>query len=97
MPPFCHSSDDPNPWLLIDLGKIREITKIVVWNRGDNWQDRIDGATIHLTRETSGAAPAWMARVSKPKDFLLSELGIWSEFLSCQARPFGRDQARIYT
>ncbi|MCB9280778.1 MAG: discoidin domain-containing protein [Lewinellaceae bacterium] len=41
-----HSQGESNPWLEIDLGKVRKIKRIKLWNRTDCCSDRLDNFTI---------------------------------------------------
>lgn len=43
-----HTNDGANPWWEADLGKTAPVEKIVVWNRTDCCQERIDGFQVHL-------------------------------------------------
>ena len=59
---LCHSgTSDKDPVLVIDYGKVTEITSIRVFNRQENVEttSRIDGATISITADTGGQDTAW--------------------------------------
>ncbi len=43
-----HTNQESNPWLEIDLGKDQPVERVVVWNRADGVQARLDGAIVSL-------------------------------------------------
>jgi hypothetical protein len=45
---FAHTTGQDQPWVQIDLGNDYPITKVVVYNRVDCCQDRINGAVIGI-------------------------------------------------
>ena len=54
---FCHSRNDGNPWLQIDLGEPTFISHVVVVNRINCCQDRIVGYSIGLFAGPDGTMP----------------------------------------
>ena len=57
---ICHSDpSDNDPVLVIDYGKMTEITSIRVFNRNDCCAERIDGATVSITADEDGRDVVW--------------------------------------
>lgn len=53
---ITHTGKQANPWWLLDLGGVvdmREIFKIVLWNRAGDWSFRLSHATVSLLDENS--------------------------------------------
>ena len=64
-PNFCASSPHgtyKDPVLVIDYGKVTEITSIRVYNRNDCCAERIDGATVSITADEDGRAVVWSSK-----------------------------------
>lgn len=43
-----HTNEEKDPWFVVDLGGVKDISTIKVFNRGDCCGDRINGATIEV-------------------------------------------------
>ncbi|KAL7505952.1 hypothetical protein ACHAXN_004087 [Cyclotella atomus] len=53
---ITHTNAEANPWWLVDLGGVvdlREIFKVVLWNRADAWGMRLSHATVTLLDQNS--------------------------------------------
>ena len=64
---LCHSgASDKDPVLVIDYGKMTEITSIRVFNRNDfgggQTAKRIDGATVSITADKDGRVVVWSSK-----------------------------------
>ena len=63
---ICHSDvSDKDPVLVIDYGKMVEITSIRVFNRnahGSGGSERIDGATVSITADKDGRDVVWSSK-----------------------------------
>ena len=46
-----HTKTEPNPWLVVDLGSIRNLDKIVVYNRCDIYAPRAHSLMIEVSRD----------------------------------------------
>ncbi|MBT3202193.1 MAG: PDZ domain-containing protein, partial [Phycisphaerales bacterium] len=46
---YTHTNQEQSPWLLLDMGDLREIDRIVVWNREDgNGYERMTGLLVEV-------------------------------------------------
>ena len=43
-----HSKTNKDNWWAVDLGKVYAVNMVVLYNRQDCCQDRIDGATVSI-------------------------------------------------
>lgn len=51
---FCHSTDEESPWLEVDLGREREVSRVVVTNRFDCCRERATPMVVQV-RGATGA------------------------------------------
>ena len=66
----CHTKmgrSDPDPSLLIDFGRVVNISAIVVTNRDGAFAARIDGAAIRVTADEAGKKVVWSATFKSAK------------------------------
>jgi hypothetical protein len=45
---FCHSGNQQNPWLQLDLGSIKHVTMVRIFNRVDCCMERLNDHSIYL-------------------------------------------------
>jgi len=50
-----HTNSTTNAWWQVDFGQTRSIDKVVIWNRTDNAQDRLDGYRLDFYTGSNGA------------------------------------------
>ena len=50
---LAHTSDQTDPWIMVDLGSSYEISHVVIWNRLSCCSERLSGATVSLLGEKS--------------------------------------------
>jgi hypothetical protein len=48
---ITHTLEESDPWWEVDLAKVQNISRIVVWNRAENVHDRLDGFQIKILNE----------------------------------------------
>jgi hypothetical protein len=67
----CHTDNEPNPYVIIDLGRQRRFDRLVVYNRADCCQERAiplsidvsdDGATFRTIAERKVVFEKWTAK-----------------------------------
>lgn len=61
-----HTKGENNPWWEVDLLKDQELTKVVIWNRTDSNQRRLDGFKLSILDANRKAV--WEMEVSKAPD-----------------------------
>lgn len=66
-----HTSEQKDPWFVIDLGGVKDISTIKVFNRGDCCGDRLKDATIEII--DAGLHVVWTGKVEEAKDKSVSE------------------------
>jgi len=61
-----HTSEEDNPWWEVDLGALRRIDRVVVWNRNDSGGNgaRLNGCLIVFLDE--GRKPTWVHGIPAP-------------------------------
>ncbi|MCA9262720.1 MAG: discoidin domain-containing protein [Planctomycetales bacterium] len=61
-----HTKSEPNPWWRVNLGGVKEVGRIVVWNRGDCCGDRLAGAVVEVLADEDKVV--WSGEVTDAKD-----------------------------
>lgn len=61
-----HTNGENNPWWEVDLLKDKELTKVVIWNRTDSNQRRLDGFKLSILDANRKAV--WETEVPKAPD-----------------------------
>ena len=66
-----HTGEEKDPWWLLDLGGVKDIAKIKVFNRGDCCGDRLKDATIDVI--DASLQVVWSAKIAEAKDGSVAE------------------------
>ena len=72
-----HTNEEKNPWWLLDLGGVKDIAKIKVFNRGDCCGDRLQDANVAVI--DASLTVIWEGKVTEAKD------GSVTEFVAVEA------------
>ncbi|MCG8586886.1 MAG: discoidin domain-containing protein [Pirellulales bacterium] len=43
-----HTNQETNPWWMVDLGGVKDIGRINIYNRGENLESRLEGAIVEI-------------------------------------------------
>lgn len=66
-----HTSEQKDPWFVVDLGGVKDISTIKLFNRGDCCGDRLNGAIVEII--DAGLNVVWSETISEAADKSVSE------------------------
>ena len=66
-----HTAEQKDPWFVVDLGGVKDISTIKVFNRGDCCGDRLKDATVEII--DAGLHVVWTGKIEEAKDKSVSE------------------------
>lgn len=61
--PICQSNSGLGQWLQIDFGRTVEIARIVITNRADCCQDRVERSAVTISNDKDATDPTWQGTV----------------------------------
>ena len=73
----CHTGSGDRQWLQVDYGRTVEIAEVVITNRVDTHQDRIEGAIVTISTDKDGMDVVWSGTLP------LSNLAVYKLSLGC--------------
>ena len=66
-----HTNEQKDPWFVVDLGGVKDISTIKLFNRGDCCGDRLKGATIEIIDD--GLNSVWTETIAEASDKSVAE------------------------
>lgn len=66
-----HTNEEEDPWLVVDLGEVKDISTIKLFNRGDCCGDRLNGFTIEVL--DGGLNVVWSQTIDDATDKSVAE------------------------
>jgi hypothetical protein len=66
-----HTNEEKDPWFVLDLGGVKDISTINVFNRGDCCGDRLKDATVEIIDD--GLNVVWAEAISEASDKSVAE------------------------
>ena len=54
-----HTAEEADPWWQVDLGEVRRVGRIVIWNRCDSFADRAKSLAIAVSTDGKNFTEAW--------------------------------------
>lgn len=66
-----HTNEEKDPWFVVDLGGVKEISTIRLFNRGDCCGDRLEGATVEII--DAGLNSVWTETIAEAADKSVAE------------------------